>query len=101
MKWKAKRDGRMLTTVHKPNITDSGKTHHATGQKILKPACVVEYSKHMGGVDKSDMQISLTECTRKMRKWYVKFFFHLVDISLYDAFVLYNVNTGNPKITIC
>ena len=51
----------------------------------------------MWGVNKSDMQISLTECTRKTRKWYVKLFFHLVDMSLYNAFVLYKVNTGNPK----
>jgi len=38
MRWKAKYDVRMLTTVHKPDNIDSGKTHHATGQKILKPA---------------------------------------------------------------
>ena len=94
MKWKAKRDVRMLTTVHKPDIIDTEKTHHATGQIIRKPACVVDYSKHIGGVDKTDMQISLTECTRKTRKWYIKLFFHLVDMSLYNAYVLYKVNTG-------
>ncbi|XP_065892156.1 piggyBac transposable element-derived protein 4-like [Dysidea avara] len=94
MKWKAKRDVRMLTTVHKPDIIDTEKTHHATGEIIRKPACVVDYSKHMGGVDKTDMQISLTECTRKTRKWYIKLFFHLVDMSLYNAYALYKVNTG-------
>ena len=41
------------------------------------------------------MQISLTECTRKTRKWYVKLFFHLVDMSLYNAYTLYKLNTGN------
>ena len=48
MKWKAKQDVRMLTTVHKPDIVDTDKTHHATGETIRKPACVVDYSKHMG-----------------------------------------------------
>jgi len=38
------------------------------------------------------MQISLTECTRKTRKWYIKQFFHLVDMSLYT---LYKLNTGS------
>ena len=94
MKWKAKRDVRMLTTVHKLDIVDTDKTHHATGETIRKPACVVDYSKHMGGVDKTDMQISLTECTRKTRKWYIKLFFHLVDMSLYNAYSLYKVNSG-------
>jgi len=48
----------------------------------------------MGGVDKTDMQLSLTECTHKTRKWYIKLFFHLVDMSLYNAYVLYKLNTS-------
>ena len=43
------------------------------------------------------MQISLTECTRKTRKWYHKLFFHLIDMCLYNAFVLYTVNS-NEKV---
>ena len=43
------------------------------------------------------MQITLTECTRKTRKWYRKLFFHLIDMCLYNAFVLYKVNS-NKKI---
>ena len=52
----------------------------------------------MGAVDKTDMQISLAECTRKTRKWYRKLFFHFLDLCLYNAFVLYKVNTNNNKM---
>lgn len=44
------------------------------------------------------MQISFTECTRKTRKWYRKLFFHLLDLCLYNAYVLYKVNTGKHKV---
>ena len=48
----------------------------------------------MEEVDKTDMQTSLTKCTRKICKWYIKLFFHLVDMSLYNVYALYKVNSG-------
>ena len=98
IKWSDKRHVSMLTTVNTPAIVDTSKKHYATGEFIRKPECVVSYTKNMGAVDKTDMQISLTECTRKTRKWYRKLFFHLVDMCLYNAFVLYRVNTNNKKM---
>lgn len=47
----------------------------------------------MGGIDNIYRQLSLTETIRKSMKWYRKFFFHLVDLSLTNAHVLYNQNT--------
>ena len=98
IKWSDKRHVSMLTTVNTPAIVDTSKKHYATGEFIRKPECVVSYTKNMGAVDKTDMQISLTECTRKTRKWYRKLFFHLLDMCLYNAFVLYRVNTNNKKM---
>jgi len=74
-KWRDKRDVSMLTTVRTPIIVNTSKKHHATGEFVHKPECVESYTKNMGAVDKTDMQISLTECTRKTRKWYQKLFF--------------------------
>ena len=64
----------MLSTVHTNIIIATHKMHHRTGEPIRKPRCIVDYTKNMGAVDKSDMQISLADCTRKMRKWYKKLF---------------------------
>ena len=58
----------MLTTVNTPAIVNTNKKHYATDEFIHKPECVVSYTKNMGAVDKTDMLISLTECTRKTRK---------------------------------
>ena len=98
MRWRDKRDVGMLTTVHTASIVDTNKKHHETGQPIRKPECIDSYNKNMGAVDKTDMQISFTECTRKTRKWYRKLFFHLVDLCLYNAYVLYKVNTNSNKL---
>ena len=41
------------------------------------------------------MQISFVDCARKSLKWYKKLFFHLMDLCLYNAYVLFQVVTGN------
>ncbi|XP_043263719.1 uncharacterized protein LOC122403958 [Colletes gigas] len=40
-----------------------------------------------------DAIISTISCTRKTLKWYKKFFFHLLDISIWNAYCLYKFNT--------
>ena len=73
--WHDKWDVRMLTTVHNTSVVPTNKVNHKTGEVKHKPQCIVDYTKYMGAVDKSDMQVSLAECTCKAKKWYKKFFF--------------------------
>ena len=78
LKWSNKRDVSMLTTVNTPAIVNTSKKHYATGELVRKPECVVSYTKNMGAVDKTDMQISLTECTRKHTNGIANSFFILL-----------------------
>jgi hypothetical protein len=94
LKWKDKRDVHMISTIHGTEITATKKTHYQTGRRISKPVSVQDYNENRGLVDKSDMQISFSESLRKSLKWYKKLFFHFLDISLYNASVLYKLNTG-------
>ena len=50
-----------------------------------------KYNENRGLIDKYDMQISFTKCIRRSEKWYKKFFFHLVDLTIYNAYVLYKL----------
>ena len=43
----------------------------------------------MGLLDDSDMQISFSECVRKMINRYKKWFFQLLDLSMLNAYILY------------
>lgn len=65
-----KREVTMLSTLHTGEMVDSGKIDYRTGEPILKPDMVVDYTKNMRLVDKADMMISFVECVRKTMRWY-------------------------------
>ena len=48
----------------------------------------------MGAVDKTDMVISTIESIRKSYKWYKNFFLHLLDVSIWNSYVLYKYKSG-------
>lgn len=70
VKWKDRRDVVMLTTMYENKFVTLPKISRITKENIKKPVGVVEYNRHMGAVDRSDMLISI-DCTRKSIKWYV------------------------------
>ncbi len=83
--WKDKREVRLLTTIHHPQMVLSHNIDRSTRQHIMKPECVLEYNTNMRLVDKADAMISFIECDQKTLKWYKKLYFHLVDITMLNA----------------
>jgi hypothetical protein len=53
------------------------------------PAIVQKYNKHMGGVDLLDSLIGLYRTKIKSKKWYLRVFFHLLDMMIVNAWLLY------------
>ncbi|KAJ8353368.1 hypothetical protein SKAU_G00209350 [Synaphobranchus kaupii] len=66
VKWQDKRDVNFLTTVHPSAMAQSGRLDRFTGEPKVKPACILDYNKKMGAVDKADMITSLVDCARKV-----------------------------------
>ena len=60
----------------------------------MKPETVIEYSKNMGAVDRSDSMISFVKSIRKTMWWYKKVFFHIVDLCMLNAYYTYKETTG-------
>ena len=58
-------------------------------KKIPCPQIAKAYNKSMGGVNLADMLISLYHVGVKTRRWYIKVFWHLVDIAKVNAWILY------------
>lgn len=56
---------------------------------IQCPQVILRYNKGMGGVDLADMLISLYRIKMKTRRWYIKIFWHLVDIAKVNAWLHY------------
>jgi len=93
VRWKDRRDVFMLTTQFEDKMVHVGKSDHQ-GNAILKPVAVMHYNESMGPIDKTDMLLSSVECVRRTIKWYKKLFFHLIDLSLLNAYSAYKTCTG-------
>ena len=81
LRWKDKRDVYMLSSMHKPceqNVSDDNK----------KPKIVADYNNNMGFVDLSDRMANSYSFERRSLKWTKKVFFHLLDVSVLNAFIL-------------
>lgn len=89
IKWHDKRDVRVLSTLHIDELIPSNKIDKNSGENVLKPACILDYNKNMGSVDRSDMMLSSTETVRKTLKWYKKTFFHLFDLAVLNSSILH------------
>jgi len=53
------------------------------------PKVIQIYNKHMGGVDLLDSIIGRYRIAMISKKWYFKLFYHFLDMSLVNAWLLY------------
>lgn len=53
------------------------------------PNSIKVYSEYMKGVDLSNQLISYYELNSKTYKWWKRIFFHLIDISIVNSYILY------------
>lgn len=95
-KWKDKRDVLVITTLTHPRLVT---TKNKFGKEYLKPEEVVTYNDHMSGIDRCDQMTSTYSSPRKTLRWYKKVLFHLLDVSVWNAFYIYRkyFKGGNRK----
>ncbi|PNF35735.1 hypothetical protein B7P43_G16134 [Cryptotermes secundus] len=83
--WKDKRDVYMLTNMHCLPAEGSFCDEHGNA---IKPAIVVDYNTRMGYVDKADRMANSYSISRRTWKWTNKLFFHLLDLTILNSFIL-------------
>ncbi|XP_055924618.1 piggyBac transposable element-derived protein 4-like [Argiope bruennichi] len=93
--FKDRREVLVISTMHDAKLLDTGKKDRATSNPIMKPECIVEYNKNMGGIDLSDAVIIQYPSFRKTVKWYKKLFFNIMDMAVFNANILFNKKSKN------
>lgn len=103
IKWMDKRPVRILTSIHDTSMVPKRRRSRlAPGgtEEVMKPKAVEEYNQHMGGVDKSDQLLSYYGFSHRTVKWWRRAFFHLLDLSVVNAYILYRQSQpGKPQLT--
>ena len=98
LKWKDKRYVSVLSTIHDSSmVSKQRRTRQVAGgvEVVQKPAVIEDYNMYMGGVDKSDQLVTYYGFRRCSKKWWKRAFFHLIELAMVNAYILYCCNT--PK----
>ena len=93
----------MLSTIDNANdvvqVTRKAKTDNVWREvNVVQPVVVQRYNAYMNGVDRSDQMLAYYHCLRKCGKWWKVLFFHLIDIAVVNAFILFKQHQrDNPE----
>ena len=68
-----------------------GKDNRCHKTEIDMPSVIGKYNKCMGGIDKMDSMIGMFPCKMKVRRWPMSIFFHIIDITVGNAWLLYQI----------
>ncbi|KAL3191415.1 hypothetical protein MRX96_059796 [Rhipicephalus microplus] len=102
LKWRDKRTVHLLSNFHDPadEVQVNRKEKDGAITKVNCPAALQEYNKNMTFVDKFDQLKGQYEVDRKSRKWWHRIFFHLLDCSVVNAFIIFREHAGSEKMTL-
>ena len=63
---------------------------------VRETISIEDYNTHMGGVNKCDQLLLYYIYAHRSCKWWKKVFFHLLDVSIVNANILYNIVAEKP-----
>ena len=70
-------------------VTEVKRFSKAMKETVKCPNLVQEYNRHMGGVDLLDSLLGYYRNKTKSKKWYHQIFFHLTDMVIVNAWILW------------
>ena len=91
LQWIDKRAVTMLSTFHDSSTsTIQRRSCHTQGiDSVHKPIVIQDYNKYMGKVNQSDQMLLYYGFSNRTIKWWRRAFFHLLDLSIVNAYILY------------
>ena len=104
LKWKdkSKREVSLLTTIHDKSMVKIPRRMKGAPngiQEIDKPLAIDKYNKYMGGVDKAGQLVQYYQYNDHSKKWWKRVFFHMLDVTLVNAYILYSKSITDKSIS--
>lgn len=112
-KWRVKEDvGVVIWQDTKEVLVMSNAFHPTIGETTVMrtqkdgtklplacPAAIKEYTKRMGGVDTFDQIKSTYSVGRRSKRWWLRIFYFVLDLSITNAFLIYGKNCNTTKLS--
>ncbi|XP_065680710.1 piggyBac transposable element-derived protein 3-like [Hydra vulgaris] len=102
LRWFDNKCVHMTSTYCSANTSGNVKRWDQKNRKHIQVPCpqvVKEYNTGMGGVDLSDMLISLYRIPMKTKRWYLRVLVHCMDICKINAWLLYRRHGNQLNIS--
>ncbi|XP_043468349.1 piggyBac transposable element-derived protein 4-like [Leptopilina heterotoma] len=64
------------------------------------PVVSADYNKHMGYVDYSDRLLATYKIDRKSKRWWLRLFWHFLDLVVVNSFIIYKNQNTQPTLTL-
>ena len=88
--WMDKKPVYVLSSAHQSTtLSVKRKNQDGSTTEVKCPTSVAEYNRYMGGVDLHDQLKCYYSYDRKSKRWWMRLFFHLLDIAVVNAYILY------------
>jgi len=93
LKWIDKKPINFLSNHHDSSIVSVVNRRQKDGslKEVTCPQMAKDYNHSMGYVDKADMLKSCYQISQKSKKWWHRIFWHFVDVTLVNAFIIYKL----------
>lgn len=99
VKWKDTKEVTIMSTYWQATGTNTVKRKKKSDgsyvvQNVNIPPPIADYNQNMGGVDLSDQLIKYYNAVKKTKKWWKVLFYHFIDMSIVNGFILYKMSEG-------
>jgi hypothetical protein len=87
--WK---DNKIVSLLERIQPIDTINRFDKKSKRVIKIDCpniIKEYNRHMGGVDLLDSLIGRYKIKMRSKKWYIRIWYHLIDVAIVNAWILY------------
>ena len=94
--WHDKRDVRVISSNSQPRFTTVPRRVKGRVQEIECPESVVQYNKHMGGVDLADQNRSYYSVGRDPKKFWKSLQWYILNTAIVNSYILFKQSLPRP-----